>query len=223
MIVYCATSNPGKLREFQLAAPDFDVRPLPVKVPPPEENGATFEENAAAKAEYYGQFVDGYLFADDSGLEVDALGGAPGVHSARYAGEEATDRENNALLLDRLKEATDRSARFVCVIALVKGGGRPDPHANPWSRDEPGQEAGPRVALDTQASAPQVKTFRGVVEGRILHEARGSSGFGYDPLFYYEPFGCTFGEASLEGKMRVSHRAQALAAMFTYLRNSAAT
>jgi len=192
MIIYCATSNPGKLREFQLAAPDFDVRVLPARVPPPEENGATFEENAAAKAEYYGQYVDGYLFADDSGLEVDALGGAPGVHSARYAGPEATDQENNALLLDRLKGAAERSARFVCVIALVK-------------------------------DAMLLRTFRGVVEGRILHAARGSSGFGYDPLFYYEPFDCTFGEASLEGKMRVSHRAQALAAMFTFLRNSAAT
>ena len=78
-IVYCATSNPGKLREFQLAAPDFDVRALPAKVPPPEENGATFEENAVAKAQYYGQLQSGYLFADDSGLEVDALDGAPGV------------------------------------------------------------------------------------------------------------------------------------------------
>ena len=246
MIVYCATSNPGKLREFQLAAPDFDVRPLPVRVPPPEENGATFEENAAAKAEYYGQFLDGYLlrsspaqgslarpsefmdvwrgepalcwlFADDSGLEVDALGGAPGVHSARYAGEEATDRENNALLLDRMKDAADRSARFVCVIALVKWGGRPRPR----SPNEPGPPAGLGARQDHGATL--VKTFRGVVEGRILHDARGSSGFGYDPLFYYEPFGCTFGEASLEGKMRVSHRAQALAAMFTFLRNSAST
>jgi XTP/dITP diphosphohydrolase len=187
MIVYCATSNTGKLREFQLAAPDFDVRPLPVKAEPPEETGATFEENAAAKAEYYGKFVDGYLFADDSGLEVDALGGAPGVHSARYAGEQATDIQNNTLLLDRLKSATDRSARFVCVIALVKDG-----------------------AL--------AKTFRGSVEGRILDSPRGEGGFGYDPLFYYEPFGCTFGEEIIERKMLVSHRAQALEAMFAYLR-----
>jgi XTP/dITP diphosphohydrolase len=192
VIVYCATSNPGKLREFQLAAPDFDVLPLPAKVPPPEEHGATFEENAAAKAEYYGKFADGYLFADDSGLEVDALGGAPGVHSARYAGEEATDQENNALLLDRLTDVADRSARFVCVIALVR-------------------------------NAKLVKTFRGAVEGRILHGAQGDGGFGYDPLFYYEPFGCTFGEAAIDSKMRVSHRAQALEAMFTFLRNSAST
>jgi XTP/dITP diphosphohydrolase len=192
MIVYCATSNPGKLREFQLAAPDFDVRPLPAKAPPPEEHGATFEENAAAKAEYYGKFTGGYLFADDSGLEVDALGGAPGVHSARYAGDEATDQENNTLLLERLQGVTDRSARFVCVIALVK-------------------------------NAKLVRTFRGAVEGRILHGAQGEGGFGYDPLFFYEPFGCTFGEAPIDRKMKVSHRAQALEAMFTFLRNTAST
>ena len=102
MIVYCATSNPGKLREFQLAAPDFDLRQLPRPVPPPDETGATFEENAISKAEYYGGFIDGCLFADDSGLEVDALAGAPGVHSARYAGPEATDADNNELLLQRL-------------------------------------------------------------------------------------------------------------------------
>jgi XTP/dITP diphosphohydrolase len=187
MIVYCATSNPGKLREFQLAAPDFDVRPLPNPAPAPEENGDTFEENAVAKAEYYGKFVDGYLFADDSGLEVDALGGAPGVYSARYAGPEATDAQNNALLLDRLKDASDRSGRFVCVIALVKNG-------------------------------KLVRTFRGQVEGRILDEAHGDGGFGYDPLFYYQPFGCTFGEALIDRKMQVSHRAQALEAMFAFLR-----
>jgi XTP/dITP diphosphohydrolase len=187
--VYCATSNPGKLREFQLAAPDFDVRPLPRPVPPPQEHGETFEENAAGKAEYYGRFADGYLFADDSGLEVDALGGAPGVHSARYAGPEATDADNNRLLLQRLNGVADRGARFVCVIALVK-------------------------------DAKLVRTFRGAVEGRILDSPRGSGGFGYDPLFYYEPFGCTFGEAAIGDKMHVSHRAQALEAMFIYLRGS---
>ena len=187
MIVYCATSNPGKLREFQLAAPDFDVRLLPERVAPPEEHGATFEENAVLKAQYYGKFVEGYLFADDSGLEVDALGGAPGVHSARYAGASATDQDNNALLLERLGGVADRSARFVCVIALVRNG-------------------------------ELIRTFRGSVEGRILDRACGSGGFGYDPLFYHEPFGCTFGEAPIEQKMKVSHRAQALEAMFAYLR-----
>ena len=192
MIVYCATSNPGKLREFQLAAPDFDVRALPKSVSPPDETGDTFEANATQKAVTYGQHVDGYLFADDSGLEVDALNGEPGVHSARYAGDHATDAANNALLLERLRGIEDRAARFVCVIALVHDG-------------------------------KLVKTFRGAVEGRIIDEARGSGGFGYDPLFYCPTFGCTFGEAAIEPKMQVSHRAQALAAMFTYLRNIAST
>jgi len=192
MIVYCATSNSGKLREFQLAAPDFDVRALPKSVPPPDETGETFEANAIGKAVAYGQHIDGYLFADDSGLEVDALNGQPGVHSARYAGDHATDAANNALLLERLRGVENRTARFVCVIALVHDG-------------------------------TLVKTFRGAVEGRIIDEARGSGGFGYDPLFYCPTFGCTFGEAAIEQKMQVSHRAQALAAMFTCLRNTAST
>lgn len=192
MIVYCATSNPGKLREFQLAAPDFDVRALPKAIPPPDETGDTFEANAIEKAVAYGQHINGYLFADDSGLEVDALHGAPGVHSARYAGDHATDAANNALLLERLRGIENRTARFVCVIALVHNG-------------------------------KLVETFRGAVEGRIIDEARGSGGFGYDPLFYCPTFGCTFGEAAIEQKMQVSHRAQALAAMFTYLRNTAST
>jgi XTP/dITP diphosphohydrolase len=192
VIVHCATSNPGKLREFQLAAPDFDVRKLPQPLEPPEETAETFEENAMLKAVYYGQHVDGYLFADDSGLEVDALNGAPGVHSARYAGEGATDAGNNALLVKNLAAVTIRTARFVCVIALVKNG-------------------------------QPVKTFRGSVEGRILDAPRGIGGFGYDPLFFHEPFGCTFGEAAIGDKMLVSHRAQALNAMFAFLRDSAAT
>jgi XTP/dITP diphosphohydrolase len=196
VIIYCATSNPGKLREFELAAPDFELRQLPRPVPPPEEHGATFEENAISKAEYYGRFADGYhLFADDSGLEVDALGGAPGVHSARYASSHlnapAADADNNALLLRQLHGITDRTARFVCVIALVKDG-------------------------------KLVNIFRGAVEGRIIDAPRGSGGFGYDPLFYYPPFGCTFGEAFIGDKMLVSHRAQALDAMFTFLRGISA-
>jgi len=192
MTVYCATSNPGKLREFQKAAPDFDVCALPADVPPPSENGETFEANAIEKALGYGKYTNEYLFADDSGLEVDALGGAPGVYSARYAGEDATDAANNALLLERLHGIENRTARFVCVIALVRGN---------------------RL----------VKTFRGIVEGRIIDEPRGPGGFGYDPLFYCEALGCTFGEASIEQKMQVSHRAQALEQMFTYLRNTAST
>lgn len=185
MILYCGTSNRGKLREFQLAAPDFEIRP--VDAPPPEEHGATFEETARAKAAYYAGYAAGWVFADDSGLEVDALGGAPGVHSARFAGANATDERNNALLLNRLRGVANRTARFVCVIALARDG---------------------RVE----------KTFRGVVEGRILDSPRGKHGFGYDPLFYYAPFGCTFGEATDAQKMQASHRARALQAMLDFLR-----
>jgi XTP/dITP diphosphohydrolase len=185
VIVYCGTSNRGKLREFQLAAPDFELRP--VDAPAPEEHGSTFEEAARDKAVYYAAHASGWVFADDSGLEVDALGGAPGVRSARFAGLDANDERNNALLLERLRGVSNRAARFVCVIALAREG---------------------RVE----------KTFRGVVEGRIIDTPRGAHGFGYDPLFYYEPFGCTFGEATDAQKMQVSHRAQALQAMFAFLR-----
>jgi XTP/dITP diphosphohydrolase len=190
MMVFCGTSNPGKLREFQLAAPDFELRALPASIPPPEEHGDTFEANAIEKARVYGAHTSGYLFADDSGLMVDALGGAPGVHSARYAGPGATDQANNQLLLERLRGIENRAARFVCVIALVRDG-------------------------------QLLRTFQGAVEGRIIDAPRGSGGFGYDPLFYHQPFGCTFGEAPIDQKMRVSHRAQALNAMFTYLRSIA--
>lgn len=190
MTVYCATGNPGKLSEFRLAAEQADVQVETVQglaaMPLCEENGATFEANAILKAEYYGANAPGLLFADDSGLEVDALGGAPGVYSARFAGPAATDDANNRLLVERMRGERDRSARFVCVIALADRG---------------------RL----------VDTFRGVVEGAILEEPRGPYGFGYDPLFYYPPFGCAFGEAAPERKLTVSHRGAALRALFQYL------
>ena len=189
MRLYCATTNPGKLREFRLALADFlGVEALPglASVTPCEETGATFEENAVQKALYYSKHCDGFLFVDDSGLEVDALGGEPGVYSARYAGLGATDEANNRLLLDRMRGIRERSARFVCVVALAKSG-------------------------------ELVRTFRGEVEGQLAEEGRGVNGFGYDPLFYYPPFGCTFGEAPLERKMDVSHRSQALHSMRVYL------
>ncbi|HTB12668.1 MAG TPA: RdgB/HAM1 family non-canonical purine NTP pyrophosphatase [Bryobacteraceae bacterium] len=178
MKIHCATSNPGKLREFQLVAPDFEI--VPVSLPAPEETGKTFEENALLKARYYGAHVDGFLFVDDSGIEVDALSGRPGVDSAHF---------DNDWLLEQLRGIEDRTARFVCVIALVRNG-------------------------------ELVRTFRGEVEGRVTNEPRGTNGFGYDPIFFYEPFGCTFGEADTDAKMRVSHRAQALQKMFTFLRTA---
>lgn len=186
MTLYCATGNAGKLREFQLAG--VPVQPLPGihTISPCEETGITFEENAILKAEYYGKFADGLLFADDSGLEADALNGAPGVYSARYAGPGASDLENNRLLLEKMRGIENRSARFVCVIALSQGG-------------------------------QLLKTFRGEVEGTILEEARGQEGFGYDPLFYYPPFHCSFAEVSKERKFGVSHRGKALTKMTQYL------
>jgi XTP/dITP diphosphohydrolase len=195
VILYAGTSNLGKLREFKLGASDFDIRT--VELPPPEEQGETFEETARQKALYYATHLTDFVFADDSGLEVDALGGGPGVHSARFAGPNANDAANNALLLERMRGISNRTARFVCVIALVR-------------------------------NRKVERTFRGSVEGRIIdpsrgEKPRGANGFGYDPLFFHEPFGCTFGEAASEEKMRVSHRGQALEAMLTYLRGIAST
>jgi len=189
--LYCATGNAGKLREFQLAGKRFGIAAVPLAgldaISPCPEDGRTFEENAIRKALYYGAHAPGPLFADDSGLEVDALGGAPGVYSARFAGENATDAANNRLLLEKLHGVADRRARFVCVIAL------------------------------TQPGAPAPVTFRGSVEGEILEEPHGAGGFGYDPLFYYPPFACSFGELSADRKFDVSHRGQALAALFAHL------
>jgi XTP/dITP diphosphohydrolase len=184
--LFCATGNPGKLREFRMAAShapvEIELLPGFRELAPCVEDGATFEENAILKARYYGRHASGLLFADDSGLEVDALGGAPGVYSARFAGPHASDAENNRLLLDRLRGVEKRTARFVCAIALVEG--------------------------------QEVRgVYHGAVEGAILDRPRGTAGFGYDPLFYYAPFGCTFGEASDEQKFSVSHRGQALLAM----------
>ncbi|HEU5020861.1 MAG TPA: RdgB/HAM1 family non-canonical purine NTP pyrophosphatase [Bryobacteraceae bacterium] len=190
MKIWCASGNAGKLREFRLAGQllHVDVEPLSglKSIAAPEETGATFEENACLKAAYYSRFAPGLLFTDDSGLAVDALGGAPGVYSARYAGERATDEDNNRLVLERLGGNSNRTARFVCVIALAKDG-------------------------------EIVKTFRGEVEGQMLDAARGPGGFGYDPLFYYPPFGCSFGEVDDEKKFSVSHRGNAVRAMLEYL------
>jgi XTP/dITP diphosphohydrolase len=192
-MVYCATGNPGKLREFRLAAQQFsiDIQELPglAQLPPCEETGRTFRDNAILKAKYYGQHAPGLLFSDDSGLEVDALNGAPGVISARYAGPGATDALNNALLVGNMRGRENRRARFVCVIALADRG-------------------------------KLLRTFRGTVEGEILDAPRGAGGFGYDPLFYYPPYSRAFGEVSAEEKMAVSHRGKTLTALFRYLSDS---
>ena len=178
-----------------MAANDVcSIEPLPrlSGIASPEEHGSTFEENAAIKALAYGAHTEGWLFAEDSGLEVDALGGAPGVYSARFAGADATDEANNRRVLELLGDTPSRSGRFVCVIALAHGG-------------------------------KLVRSFRGTVEGEILHEPRGENGFGYDPLFFYPPFNCSFGEAEREQKQLVSHRGAALREMIAYLRTQTQT
>ena len=129
MLLYGATKNKGKLHEFLRATSesrlsDLRIEPLPAleTIEPPVKAGSTFEDNAAIKARYYSAFTDEFVFADDSGLEVDALGGEPGVYSARYAGPAATDVENNRRLLNNLQGKQQRSGRFVCVIALARRG-----------------------------------------------------------------------------------------------------
>ncbi|MEN8079219.1 XTP/dITP diphosphatase [Clostridioides difficile] len=152
-----------------------------------EEDGITFEENAEKKATEIYKYLKAkgeenfIVLSDDSGLEVDCLNGAPGVYSARYAGEHGNDHKNNIKLLEEMKEfkGKDRSARFVCVIALVNENG-------------------------------EVKTVRGEAEGYIIEELKTEGGFGYDPLFFYEGFNKTFGEASPEEKNAISHRGNAL-------------
>lgn len=188
--LYCATGNAGKLREFRMAADtsriEIELLPAYKQLPEAVEDGATFEENAIKKALHYAPHAAGLLFADDSGLEVEALGGAPGVYSARFSGPNATDDSNNRLLLERLACHANRKARFVCAIALVEGGN-------------------------------VLGVYHGAVEGEILHEARGTGGFGYDPLFYCPAFGCTFGEATADQKLSLSHRGQAMRAMLARL------
>ena len=144
------------------------------------EDGEGFYDNAYIKASTVARL--GYIgVGDDSGLCVDALGGAPGVYSARYAGEHGDDAANNALLLKNLADKEDRTARFVCAIACV------------FPED-----------------VKHAHIFRGTVEGKIIDEYRGEGGFGYDPLFYYEPFGKTLAEMSAEEKNSISHRGKAI-------------
>lgn len=168
--------------------PGYLIAPLPQikQITAPDETGSTFEENAVLKARYYSGFTSELVFSDDSGLEVDALGGEPGVHSARFAGLGASDRANNDLLLTRLSAVDDRAARFVCVIALTRAG-------------------------------QSLRVFRGEVSGRILREPRGENGFGYDPLFFYPPFGKSFAEVVPEEKFNVSHRGKALRKLLGFL------
>jgi|SRR5882672_5775023 len=192
MRVLIATSNAGKLRDFAGAAlphaveiagiPDFSSLPAVV------EDGLTFEANARKKAEAYSKYAPGEIVvADDSGLEIDALNGAPGVHSARYAAEKpeqadanTDDEANNARVLHELNNVPPgrRTGRFVCVLAAARDG-------------------------------KTLATFRGTAEGVILDAPRGTNGFGYDPLFYFPQINKTFAELTAEEKSKYSHRGAA--------------
>jgi XTP/dITP diphosphohydrolase len=179
-----STRNTHKIHEIRTILEDsFAVSDLSVLpgMPEVEETGTSFEDNATLKAVAASQLVDGWVIADDSGLEVDALQGAPGVFSARYAGKGALDAENNALLLKNLQgiRLKARRARFRCVIVLARAGRK-------------------------------LAAFSGVVEGVIAARPKGAAGFGYDPLFVPEGYCQTFGELPPATKNRLSHRARAL-------------
>jgi XTP/dITP diphosphohydrolase len=183
-----ATTNQGKFAEVQAFLKSLPLAIVSLRSlgswPAVVEDGATFEENALKKARALAEYSGMITLADDSGLEVDALNGAPGIYSARYAGEEGNDDKNNEKLFRELQGIAEdrRSARFVCALALC---------------------------------APKLRgmkewTVRESCEGRIAFELRGPNGFGYDPLFFYPPFGKTFGEIDRETKATVSHRGKAL-------------
>lgn len=195
--LFLASSNPGKVAEFQaLAATDASasvaVELLPGfdSLPYFSENEPTIAENAIGKALHYSRLAEGPVFADDSGLVVPSLGGAPGVHSARYAGVGAANAERIAKLLGELggKRGRDRAAHFVCAIALAREG-----------------------------RALAIVTDR--VDGEILEAPRGSSGFGYDPVFYFAPLKKTFAELSPPEKNQFSHRGKAFRKLLTALPN----
>ena len=199
LTLYTATTNPGKLRDFSIAATDSGIliQPLPNlhAIPAPEEDQPTFAGNARLKAEYYSRHTSGYVLADDSGLEVVALHGEPGVRSARYAQDanftaaaSSTDERNNLYLLDRMNGIAQRSARYRCVLALARAG-------------------------------KTLFTADGRVEGEILTTPRGHGGFGYDPLFFLPELGATMAEISLEQKHTLSHRGRAFRALLLQLAN----
>jgi len=189
-----ATTNANKVREIRqfLAGIPFDIVTLDgwPGVAAPEETGSTFEENARAKALYYAAATGELTVAEDSGLSIDALGGAPGVESARFGGVTLPYPEKFALIDAALREAGDResTARFVCALALVRGD---------------------RVLFEA----------RGTVEGRISPEPKGQGGFGYDPIFFYPPYRQTLAEAG-DAKAAVSHRGQAFRALRTFLESA---
>ena len=187
-----ATSNPGKLREYRELAGGQPIQLESVAgiadVAPFDENANTFAENSAGKALYYSRFTSEPVIADDSGLVVPTLGGAPGVHSARYAGANANDADRVAKLLAAMRGKTgnDRRARFVCVLTLA--------------------QAGRAIAV-----------FSDTVEGVLAEHPSGINGFGYDPIFYFEKLGKTYAEISQQEKNEYSHRGRAFRKLLKFL------
>lgn len=196
-LIFLASRNPGKLRELEALLEETPYRVIGgekiARLAAPVEDGATFTANARKKALHYSRMMRDLVLADDSGLEVDALGGGPGVRSARICGGSATDEDRLRWILSQLERTPweERTARFRCVIAIAQGG---------------------EVLAD----------FEGSVEGRIAFEPEGSAGFGYDPIFYYPPMDMTFAEMSAAEKDHVSHRGQALRKAVDWLRARAA-
>ena len=192
MKLLVATTNRGKLREIAeiLRGAPVDLVTLESyrAIPEPDENGTTFAENARLKALYYANATGLASVADDSGLEIDALGRAPGVHSARWHGTDYTVKFRKIHELLREKGVNGSTARFVCAVALADRG---------------------RVVFEAT----------GTVEGEIAAEPRGSHGFGYDPIFFYPPYGKTLAEIELDRKGAVSHRGKAFSALREYLSN----
>lgn len=191
MQIFLATTNNGKVRELKdLLGDGFEVfclKDFP-QITPAVEDGSSFAENAIKKAAHAVQFTKMCTLADDSGLVVDALGGAPGIYSARFAGENADDAANNAKLLNLLQNVPTekRTARFVSAVALV-------------------------------APTGETQVFEGSCEGKILFAADGEGGFGYDPLFFSNDLGKSFGQAAANEKNAVSHRSRAMKQACAYL------
>jgi XTP/dITP diphosphohydrolase len=185
-----ATTNSGKISELTQALSSLGIETRGLEgftTGEDIETGSTFEENALLKARYYHRHSGLITIADDSGLEVSALGGEPGIRSARYAGPNATDSQRTELLLEEMKrrEVKDRAARFVCAAAIS------------WDKGE--------------------RVFVGTVDGVILNEPRGKAGFGYDPVFFYPPLRKTFAELGADQKWEVSHRGKAFRLLADWL------
>lgn len=191
-MIVAATKNKGKVTEFMETLKGFEIITMQEAGIDEEieETGKNFEENALIKARFVAAKTNFPVISDDSGLSVDALSGKPGIYSARYAGENASDAQRIEKLLQEMDSVEDelRTARFTCVIAYI---------------DKNGTE----------------KTFKGECEGVILREPRGKNGFGYDPVFFLPEYGKTFAELSTEIKAKISHRAKALEKLKDYQKN----